>query len=260
MRDIPIQFVVMTYNLWAYDRWPERADSLRSFLKSNTPDILGVQELRPETQKLLDDVLIEHQRVDDAFPGWTHEGNIYWHSAMFELVGFGSEEIGILEELRRLFWVRLRCVLAPERTILVATAHYTQPGAPAEYEGGINPRHEQANRTVDALARLVQDDEPVLFMGDLNDFFHPLRILREAGLRDCFAGLQQTPKPTHPAMPTARSNYPLMPWDTPKVYDWLMHRGPIKPKTCAVVDYFYGDLAPSDHKPVVATYALLSRT
>jgi endonuclease/exonuclease/phosphatase (EEP) superfamily protein YafD len=38
--------------------------------------------------------------------------------------------------------------------------------------------------------------------------------------------------------------------------DWMFHRGPIWPMLAEVVDFFEGDIAPSDHKPIIATYRL----
>lgn len=34
-----------------------------------------------------------------------------------------------------------------------------------------------------------------------------------------------------------------------------VHRGPVRPLATEEVDFFAGDMAPSDHKPVVTTYA-----
>jgi endonuclease/exonuclease/phosphatase family metal-dependent hydrolase len=250
----PIRFVVCTYNLWNDQRWPERQEPLRKFLEYHLPDILCVQELRPVTREFLDAVLDTHQRVDDPFEGWLREGNIYWNEGLFDLVEYGAEDIGIFEELRRLFWVRLRLRGANEgpqmqRTLFVATVHYTWYGNELEKTEGINPRLAQARETIQALNTLAPLPEPLLFMGDLNDFMHPLRILREGGLTDSFAALGCYSSPTWPATPTQRG--------TPEVDDWILHRGPIRPMISHVADFYVGDLAPSDHKPVMATYRIL---
>ena len=93
------------------------------------PDVLCVQELQPATQEFLDGVLGSHRRVDDAFAGWTNEGNIYWASGLLDKLEHGAEEVGHLEPERRLFWARLR--IKPQgRTILVATSHLTTPRHP----------------------------------------------------------------------------------------------------------------------------------
>lgn len=242
-----LRFTVCTYNLWKDERWPERELPLRRFMEFHRPDILCLQELRPQTRELLDRVLDSHQRIDDPFPGWLEEGNIYWNRALFDLIEYGAEEIGILEQLRRLFWARLR-PRGTDATLLVTTAHYTWPGNSREKADQVNVRTAQAAQTVDALDRLAGKSEPVLFMGDLNDYYHPLRRLRESGLVDCFAALGRIPAPTRPTLPT--DNH------TPEVVDWMLHRGPLQPMSGEAVDFFVGDLAPSDHKPLLVTYRM----
>jgi len=249
MSTYPIRFTVMTYNIWASTRWPERKEPLKQLLMFHQPDILCLQELRQETRDLIDAVLTGHQRIDDTFDGFLGEGNIYFSQALFEMVEYGAHDLQMYEQSRRLFWVRLRCRFAPNRTLFVSTAHYTSVGNPEEKAGGINPRFGQAQRTVAAFKQLTVDDEPLLFMGDLNDFVHPIRILREAGLTDSFSGLGRHTDFTHPASPTAKG--------TPQSIDWIFHRGAIAPMTSEVVDFFWEDLAPSDHKPVLATYRLI---
>lgn len=243
--DRPWRFVATTYNLWATDRWPERSEPLRGYARLTRPDVLCVQELRPQTRDLLDAELIGHARVDDPFDGWCTEGNIYWSTALFELVEYGAEDIGTLEPLRRLFWARLR-LTGTDDTVLVATAHYTYQGNERERTEGFSPRLEQARRTVAELERLAPGDEPVLFMGDLNDTVNAIRTLRAAGFVDSFTACGAPLQPTHPARPTADGN--------PQVLDWQFHRGRIRAMNSHVGDYFGGDMAPSDHKPVVATY------
>jgi len=243
--NLPIRFVVCTYNLWSDERWPERKEPLKRFLSYHLPDILCVQELRPVTRDLIDAVLEFHRRVDDPFRGWSHEGNIYWNTAMFELDRYGTEDIGMFEELRRLFWVKLR-FRDQERALWVATAHYTWSGTDREMDTGVNPRIAQARKTVEALDRLVPPSEALLFMGDLNDFLHPLRILRQGALRDSFSALGRLPSPTWPALPIAQG--------PPELDDWILHRGPIHPMTSSVVDFYVGDFPPSDHKPLMATW------
>lgn len=246
----PVRFVVCTYNLWNDERWPDRKEPLTKYLEYHRPDILGVQELRPVTRNLIDLVLHTHQRVEDPFEGWLQEGNIYWNTDMFELVEYGAEGIGIFEEFRRLFWVCLRFRgLEDQPPLFVATAHYTWTGNDLEIKEAINPRVAQARQTVAALDQLVSQTEPLLFMGDLNDFMHPLRILRQGGLTDSFTALGRDTSPTWPASPIAHG--------TPELDDWILHRGPIQPMTSEVIDFYYGDLPPSDHKPLVATYRLV---
>jgi endonuclease/exonuclease/phosphatase family metal-dependent hydrolase len=244
----PFRFVACTYNLWKDQRWPERERPLWQFMLLHQPDILCVQELCPQSRNLLDRVLETHQRVDDCFKGWATEGNIYWNQALFNLVEYGAEKIGILEQWRRLFWVQLQPRVADTPTVWVTTAHYTWPGNNQERQNQINVRTAQAYNTVEALDRLAARSAPLLFMGDLNDYYSPLKVLREAGLTDCFTALGRIPQVTRPTFPTDVH--------TPAVLDWMLHRGPLQPMTCEVVDFFVGDVAPSDHKPLLATYRL----
>ena len=246
----PLRFVVCTLNLWADARWPEREEAVRQFVNYHRPDILALQEFRPATRELLDTLLSDHRRVDDPFEGWHVEGNLYWNEQLFALEEHGAEEIGILESARRLFWIRLRVrdeAQAP--TLLVATAHYTWPGHERETETGENPRTRQARESVAALDALNRPGEPLFFMGDLNDFHHPLRVLREGGLEDAFRALGRTPPPTRPSQ-LRRHEAP------PQVNDWILHRGPLRPMCCDVVDFYAGGVPPSDHKPVLVTYEL----
>lgn len=242
------RFVAATYNLWGSNRWPEREEALRSFLKDLCPDILCVQEFRPALREVLDQELPDHRRVEDPFEGWVREGNIYWSARLFDLVQYGAEDIGILEPLRRLFWVRLR-VKGTDRTLVVATAHYTWTGHPQEVATHFNPRVGQAERTVAALAQIAGPEEPLLFMGDLNEANNAIAALRKGGLVDCWRGKGTYPVPTHPAFPTATG--------TPQVLDWQLYRGPLRPMVCEVVDYVKGYISPSDHKPLLVAYELL---
>lgn len=241
------RFVVTSYNLWEEARRAERDGPLRSYLALTRPDILCLQELRPWSRDLIDQTLPGHARVDDEFEGWLREGNIYFATELFELEEYGAAELGQLSPLRRLFWVRLRHRLA-ERTVLVATAHYTWQGNPTERTEGFSPRIKESTGTVEALQRLAGPDEPVLFMGDLNDATNAIRVLRGSGLVDSFTACGAPLQPTHPARPTANGN--------PQVLDWQFHSGPIRAMNSHVGDYFDGDIAPSDHKPVVVTYGL----
>lgn len=248
---LPVRFTVCSYNIWGTTRWLERKTALESFVKHHIPDILCLQELQADSRHALDQVLSEtHARVDDSFGGWESEGNVYWNTQFFELINYGAEAIGQLEEFRRLFWVRLRLRDARAITLFVSNAHYTWPGNPEETTTGLNLRILQAQKTIEVFDRLSPLAEPLLFMGDLNDQLHPISILRKSGLTDCFTALGQTPRPTYPAFAGAEST-------TPFTIDWLFHRGSIRPMNVQVVDFYYGDLAPSDHKPVLATFELI---
>jgi hypothetical protein len=152
---LPIRLSFVTYNLWNTFRWEARRPALGAFLHTFRPDVLCVQELKPETRAFLDESLPAHRRVDDPFPGWTNEGNIYWNDRYLTEIGHGAEDVGILEPERRLFWVRLR-VRDAGLDLLVCTAHFTFKGNADEVLTGCSPRVRQTRRTIDALARLAR--------------------------------------------------------------------------------------------------------
>lgn len=245
-----MRFVIMTHNIWADNRWPERDQALRALLRARRPDIYAVQELRPATRAVIDAELPGHQRVEDEERGWSHESSIWWNSEMFTEVEHGSTDIGIgVDEIhrdRRLFWVRLS--KADGATFVVSTAHFCFPGTAQELEHYVNPRIPQSEKAAAALKELVGPQEPVFFMGDLNESWHVLRILNGAGFIDSYSALGVVPSPTWPTVPTWPQ--PAAPW----VIDFQFHRGPVRPLTTEIVDFFSGDIAPSDHKPVVTTY------
>ncbi len=246
---LPLRFTICTYNIWGEFRWPEREAALQSFFELNRPDIVCLQEYHPGPQQVLDRVLASHKRIEDAFEGWLMESNIYWNSSLFEMLEYGAEQIGHAETLRRLFWVRLRQP-DTEKNLLVATAHLTWPGHAVEKADGKNLRLMQAQNSVEVLNRISRENEPTLFMGDFNEYYHPVRILQEAGFNDCFSALGRVLHPTWPVLPT--SSYK----GAADTLDWLVQRGPLRPMNAEVVDFFHEDFAPSDHKPIIATYEL----
>jgi endonuclease/exonuclease/phosphatase family metal-dependent hydrolase len=170
----PLRISIVTYNIWTENRWDFRKDALRRFLELFDPDVLCLQELSAASRDLIDATLPGHRRVEDAFEGWSCEGNIYWREALFSKLAHGAEDVQILKSpQRRLFWARLR-VKALDRSILVATAHLTHQRHELEARTGQSPRVAETQRIVDALTRVSDaNDAAVFFMGDFNDPIHP---------------------------------------------------------------------------------------
>lgn len=254
----PKRFSIVSYNLWNTERWDVREAAVRQFMELYRPDLLCVQELWHESQTLLDAVLAEHQRVDDDFVGWTTEGNIYWNGQLFEEIEHGAVDVGVLEEHRRLFWVRLAVrdgrADSEAQTILVATVHLTHQGHELEMTSGQSPRYDQTLRTIEALERLAGDGEPVILAGDLNDAYLPTHLLDEAGYRSCFAALGMQCPPTWPCYPTAGfvAGQPVV----NQTIDWIVAKGPLRAIAAQSPQCYHGDIAPSDHWPVQAVYEL----
>ncbi len=249
----PLRISIITYNIWLTKRWDVRAPALRGFLETFDPDILCLQELQQPSRDFIDATLAGHRRVDDPYPGWTTEGNIYWRDSLFARVEHGIEDAAIPDGDRRLFWARLN-VRTLDRTILVATAHLTSQRNKIECETGQSPRVAQIRSIIAALARLNREGEPLFFMGDMNDPVHPPRLLQEAGYKSCFASLGVQAPPTYQCYPTAD----VQPGErvVNQCIDWLVANEHARAVAAAVPHFFLQDAAPSDHWPVHAVYEI----
>jgi endonuclease/exonuclease/phosphatase family metal-dependent hydrolase len=248
----PVRINVVTYNIWNTERWAQRERALRAFMRLFDPDVLCLQELRRKSRRFLDEVLSEHQRVNDRFIGWTLESNVYWRASMFEKIEHGAEDVRILEPgHRRLFWVRLQ-VKAFDRSILVGTAHLTHQRHARESKSGVSPRIGEIRRIIAALDRLKRRREPVFFMGDMNDPVHPTDHLRKAGYTSSFASLGLQPPPTFKCYPTANVAPGML--AISQCIDWIVANGEARALATTVPQFFLDDAAPSDHWPVQAVY------
>ena len=236
---------VVTMNVWGKRRWPDRQLAMRGFMETFVPDVLGIQEAAQPVQQAIAAALPAHQRVEDDDEAWREQGNIFWNTERLRLVAYGCEDIAGNKPMRPLFWVRLERV-DTKQTLLVSNAHYTWPGNLEERETGQSPRVHQSRLTVDHLQRLAQPDEPVLFMGDLNEPVHPRKILMKAGYTDPFTELGLPAAPTRPARPI--DNRP------DEVDDWIFSNGILRARAALVPHYYQQDLPPSDHWPVLAMY------
>lgn len=251
-------FVSMTYNLWG-DHWlAQREPALRAFFTLRAPDLLAVQELRPGSRDLLDEVLATHHRVHDDFPGWAGQSNLWWRREVFGYLEHGAEDVGIREEHARLFWVRLQPA-GDHPPLVFSTAHLSWPGNAQERADGRNARTGQARAVVDALARIA-GEAPCIFTVDINDIGEPNWTLGNAGFRDSFTSLGRHSPPTHPVVPVpfaTELGTPMSPLASPaKAIDWQFHRGGLVPRCSEVVEFFHDGHAPSDHRPVVTTFTL----
>jgi endonuclease/exonuclease/phosphatase family metal-dependent hydrolase len=250
---IPTRLSIITFNIWRTERWPARAPALERFLTLFTPDVLCVQELQRPTQEFLDRVLKGYGRVHDPFPGWTTESNIYWNESVLEEIEHGAEQVGHVEPERRMFWVRLQ-IKSLQKAIFVATAHLTSPRHSNEVETGVSPRVGQLKRIAEELTRHVREGEPAFFMGDMNDAWHPQRLLAQVGFVSCFAALGMQSPFTFQCYPTAN----VQPGEQTitEAIDLIVANRYARAIAATVPQCYAGDLAPSDHWPVQAIYQL----
>jgi endonuclease/exonuclease/phosphatase (EEP) superfamily protein YafD len=256
---VKFTFTSMTYNLWQGWCLDDRLPALDDLMRTRSPDLLGTQELHPDSRKAIDAALPGHARVQDEAPGWAVCSNIWWDRATFDLVEYGAEDVGILAEHAALFWVRLRPIgVEAAPSILYSTAHLTWPGHPREVADDRSPRVEQA-RAIAAALRRLGGDGPTILCTDINDYARPLWALYDEGFREPFGSLGRTAPVTHPVFPLPLAKQDRS-WPgvhmTQKTLDWQFFRGPLRPRSGEVVEYFRDGIAPSDHKPVVCTFTL----
>jgi endonuclease/exonuclease/phosphatase family metal-dependent hydrolase len=251
---LPQRLSIITYNIWLTERWPARAPALQRFRTLFAPDLLCLQELQHPTQEFLDRLLGDYARIQDPFPGWTNESNIYWKKALFEKLEHGAEDIGHVEPERRMFWTRLQ-IKSSGKAIFVATAHLTSPRHGDESETGVSPRVPQLKRIAAQLTRRVREGEPAFFMGDMNDAWHPQRVLHQAGYVTCFAALGMQSPPTFQCYPTAD----VRPGERTitEAIDLIAANKYARAIAASVPQCFAEGLAPSDHWPVQAVYELV---
>lgn len=254
-----LTFIAQTHNVWGDAHAAERTPSLRALYERRAPDLLATQELRGWSRDVLDAAMPHHARVDDDFPGWERQSNLWWDTRLFSEVEHGAEDVGILDENARLFWVRLREEAAGTE-IVFSTAHLTWPGHAVEQADGVNLRVPQARRITAELERIAGADSPVMFTVDINDIGGPLWALGNAGFRDSHSALGRYSPVTHPVIPSGFAEdvgtrlSPIA--SPPKAIDWIFSRGPIQVRSSEVVEFFHRGIAPSDHYPVAATLTL----
>jgi endonuclease/exonuclease/phosphatase family metal-dependent hydrolase len=113
----------------------------------------------------------------------------------------------------------------------------------------------QLNRIARKLTRLVRDGEPAFFMGDMNDPWHPQRILLQSEFVSCFAALGMQSPATSQCYPTAN----VQPGEQTitEAIDLIVANKYARVIAASVPQCYDGDLAPSDHWPVQAIYQLV---
>ncbi|GGD69257.1 endonuclease/exonuclease/phosphatase family protein [Microbacterium murale] len=256
---VPLTFIAQTHNLWGDHHAAERETAMRALYELRAPDLLATQETRAWSRDLLDAAMPGHDRVNDDFPGWEKQSNLWWNRELFSEIEHGAEDVGIHDANARLFWVRLR-VAGGDRTILWTTAHLSYSGNAVEVETGINQRTPQAHRVVEELGRLGEDDEPVFFASDTNAIATAIWVIGNAGYLDSFSALNRQAPPTHPVVPNPfreTVGTPKSPVASPhKTIDYIFFRGPVRPRSAEVVEFFDRGISPSDHHPVASAFTL----
>jgi endonuclease/exonuclease/phosphatase family metal-dependent hydrolase len=192
---------------WEQQNWPVRKHALATVLGEAQPDILGVQEARPEQVAFLEKALPGHQRVgvgrDDGRDKGEHCA-LFFRRDRFEAIAGGTfwlkepsnQPAGSGQRVKRTCtWVRLR-EPASGRTLRVYNAHL--PGRTAAAVRG-QSRLSAARVVLDHI-KAGDPNDVVVLVGDFNagPDAPSRRVFAEVGLREtaALAGKQAAP-PTY---------------------------------------------------------------
>jgi endonuclease/exonuclease/phosphatase family metal-dependent hydrolase len=196
---------VMTFNIWGNEYLSERTNNLDTLFVTLQPDILLLQEVTPENLQLVRGSLPNYESIQNN-EAWCTDCSIFWRSSLFEMIEFGFVSFELPDYPRRgLYWIRM-ALLNSHDQFIVATAHFPWVGCQEELLTGVNQRIKCATLLLTSLHSIKKPGEPIIFGGDLNDDYHPLRILQGAGqgisLCDVFELLDLPPQITHPVRPS----------------------------------------------------------
>jgi exonuclease III len=207
---------VMTFNLWGNEYLTERSENLCKMLMTIHPDLLMLQEVTTENLLLVQKSLPTHHHIGTkeslGDEGRLLDNNIFWDNSIFHSLESGFMSFNHPEYSQRgLHWVRLAFHENEQNQFIIATTHFPWVGSREEISSGVNQRIQCSKLVLSFINSIRKSGEPVIFGGDLNDDFHPLRILcgdnqqdnpSNISLRDVFEILDLPPQITHPVRPS----------------------------------------------------------
>lgn len=263
-----VRLSVSTFNVWGQEgKWAERIDKLNECVLSLSSDILILQEINEGILSSLDALLVHHARIIPSSlsdeRGYTSESTFYYDTRMFTLKEFGLEKdckmIGDYYKHRGLFWCRLQLKHNDTKhEVFVSTAHLPWVGCEEELRTGVNQRIACCHAIHSHLQRLISpSDIMAIFGGDLNDDYHPIRILcDESDFREVFQSMNLPAPITHPVRPSCSREERL----PNRTIDWLLYRfspGAQGRPLAAVAKGIRGGFPPpSDHLPITGIFEL----
>lgn len=211
----------MTFNIWGNEYLSDRTNNLQKILKIINSDIILLQEVTKDNLQIVKNSLPLHNYIqniekEEEKEFWETESNIFWKDSLFTLINSGYQSFHHSNYPKRgLFWARLSLKNQPQYEFIVSTSHLPWVGSSLEITTGINQRIQCSRLILEYLHSIAHPNEPIVFAGDLNDDFHPLRILRgedhksneqqqqqSIQLYDVFELLDLPPVITHPVRPS----------------------------------------------------------
>lgn len=202
---LPMRVSIATFNVWGDERITAREESLAGTVSRLSPDVLLLQEVTESNSAVLRRALPDHVNLQMNNNDYSMRsgGDIMWNRRYFDLIDSGFASINSSEYPHRgLHWARL-AVKHSDISVFVCTAHLPWCGSHLEVETGYNSRIAATDVIAAAISDLSPPSVNIIFGGDLNEDFHPLRILNnKLGLTDVFAQLDIIPPITHPVRPS----------------------------------------------------------
>jgi endonuclease/exonuclease/phosphatase family metal-dependent hydrolase len=250
-------------NNWADKEHPRRERTIR-IIRKNEPDLLGVQEARPDQVNDLKDALSEYTFYgvgrDDGKLGGEFSG-IFYRTERFTQTGAGSFWLSATPEkpgtsfytalgacARIASWVRLKDKATGGEFVLL-NMHWDHISQPA--------RESSASLVRERLA-LLGGSLPWIVMGDLNAPEDSVEVKKLIGPKDSNGrSLADSFRVLHPKRSPDESTF--NDWaGTLKGsrIDFILYTREFKAESAKIVRKNYDGLWPSDHYPVMATFRL----
>jgi endonuclease/exonuclease/phosphatase family metal-dependent hydrolase len=254
-------------NNWADKDHPRRERAIR-VIRKNEPDLLGVQEARPDQVNDLKDALSEYTfngvGRDDGKSGGEFCG-IFYRTERFVQTGAGSFWLSATPEKpgtsfytaltacpRIASWVRLKDKAAGGEFVLL-NMHWDHISQPA--------RESSASLVRERLASLG-NDLPWIVIGDFNAHEDSSEVKKLFGKEDSSGRvLVDSYRVIHPKPSPDESSF--NDWVGTKKgsrIDFILCTRQFKPVSANIVRRSYDGLWPSDHYPVVATLRLQQKS
>lgn len=255
-KDAENLFSVLTLNLRfgladdGVNSWKYRKKSYPSLLKKHGKDFIGFQEANDFQIDYIDNLLTEYNFIGQRKPSpdfW--QNNIIFYKKPWECIYkthfFLSPTPTVPSRSRKSLWPR-QCTIGmfknKNRRLICVNTHF-------DFEKSV--QIESAGMIVEMLSKLPPD-VPVILMGDFNATpssacYLFLTEKNQGEIKPYFKNAFQKPYPaTHHGFTGSRNGDHI---------DWILYRGVIVPKTSNVLMSPVGEVYPSDHFPICATFA-----
>ena len=256
--DAPHSLRVMTYNLRYADdtppnSWGERLPVAIAMLGETAPDVIGTQEGLYHQVKDLDAALADYDWIGIGRNGGSRsefmavffrrdrlepvEFDHFWLSDTPDVVGsttWGNTNI------RMVTWVRF-LDRQTDREFYALNTHFDHQ---------IREAREKGARLIIERARKLDQDVPVILLGDFNARADDSAVYDTLVADDAFGDTWHTAERRGDPIDTYHAYRNV--GDSGRRIDWILSRGPVQTLATEVVTFAQDGQRPSDHYPVMA--------